>query len=277
MWEEKHTQTDLLNVTTRANFSRQPGGVLAHGGYKLPEGIEADSQEDRDHMYELMVTRDGALPVTMKVFPSMQELTRTENRLDFAPKTVRKQQTIEFDRKRRPVPDGMTAHMVMIGEKVYEVAHVHTVPWESPADAELGRSVDKGLKRWDDELGEPVWERSPVRRTRAQWNDYFERLEAVLDEDGRVAEAERRDRISKGIVIAHRQEIIHIPWLSCSRPLADRLDAFEEFGLPRPRERFWSHARSKAERQIDVDLNAIAPYVAEMLAIDPFESAEEGR
>src|SRR5690625_8029439 len=68
-------------------------------------------------MYELMVTRDGALPVTMKVFPSMQELTRTENRLDFAPKTVRKQQTIEFDRKRRPVPEGMTAHMVMIGEK----------------------------------------------------------------------------------------------------------------------------------------------------------------
>ena len=167
--------------------------------------------------------------------------------------------------------------MVMIGEKVYEVAHVHTVPWESPADAELGRSVDNGLKRWDDELGEPVWERSPVRRTREQWNDYFERLEAVLDEDGRVAEAERRDRISKGIVIAHRQEIIHIPWLSASRPLADRLDAFEEFGLPRPRERFWSHARSKAERQIDVDLDAIAPYVAEMLAIDPFEPTEEGR
>src|SRR5699024_6474346 len=164
--EEKHTQTALLHVTPRAYVSRQPGGVLAHGGYKLPEGIEEDSQEDRDHMYELMVTRDGALPVTMKVFPSMQELTRTENRLDFAPKTVRKQQTIEFDRKRRPVPEGMTAHMVMIGEKVYEVAHVHTVPWESPADAELGRSVDKGLKRWDDELGEPVWERSPVRRTR---------------------------------------------------------------------------------------------------------------
>src|SRR5699024_244374 len=167
--------------------------------------------------------------------------------------------------------------MVMIGEKVYVVAHVHTVPWESPADAELGRSVDKGLKRWDDELGEPVWERSPVRRTREQWNDYFERLEAVLDEDGRVAEAERRDRISKGIVIAHRQEIIHIPWLSASRPLADRLDAFGEFGLPRPRERVGSSASSGAGRQIDVDPDAIAPYVAEMLAIDPFEPTEEGR
>src|SRR5690625_6141812 len=101
MLEEKHAHTDLLNITTRANFSRQPGVVLAHGGYKLPEGIKKDSQEDRDHMYELMVTRDGALPVTMKVFPSMQELTRTENRLDFAPKTVRKQQTIEFDRDRK--------------------------------------------------------------------------------------------------------------------------------------------------------------------------------
>lgn len=277
MWEEKHTQTDLLNVTTRANFSRQSTGVLAHGGYKLPEGIEEDSQEDRDHMYELMVSRDGALPVTMKVFPSMEELTRVHNRLDFSPIVVHKQQTIEFDRKRRPVPDGMTANMVMVGDEVFEVAHVQTVPWNSPEEVELGRSVDRGLKRMDDELGEPVWEHSPVRRTREQWNDYFDRLQVLLDEDGSVAEAERLDRIAKGIVIAHRQEIIHIPWLSASRPLADRLDAFEEFGLPRPRERFWSHARSKAERQIDVDLDAIAPYVEEMLAIDPFEPTEEGR
>ncbi len=272
MWERKHFQTDLLNVTTRANFSRQPGGVLAHGGYKLPEGIVPDSQEDRDHMYDLMVSRDGALPVTMKVFPSMEELTRIENRLDFAPKVVHKQQTIEFDRKRRPVPEGMTAHMVMAGEQVFEVAHVRTVPWESPEDALRGRSVDQGLKRWDEELGEPVWTRSPVRRTRAQWQDYFKRLERLLDEDGRVAEAERLDRIAKGIVIAHRQEVVHIPWLGSDRSLAERLDAFEDFGLPRPRERFWSHARSKTERQIEIDLEAIAPYVAEMQAVDPFES-----
>ncbi|WP_241733741.1 hypothetical protein [Micrococcus luteus] len=272
MWERKHFQTDLLNVTTRANFSRQSHGVLAHGGYKLPEGIVPDSQEDRDHMYNLMVSRDGALPVTMKVFPSMEELTRIENRLDFAPKVVHKQQTIEFDRKRRPVPEGMTAHMVMVGEQVFEVAHVRTVPWESPEDALRGRSVDQGLKRWDEELGEPVWTRSPVRRTRAQWQDYFKRLERLLDEDGRVAEAERLDRIAKGIVIAHRQEVVHIPWLASDRPLAERLDAFEDFGLPRPRERFWSHARSKTERQIEIDLEAIAPYVAEMKAVDPFES-----
>ena len=273
MWEEKHTQTDLLNVTTRANFSRQSTGVLAHGGYKLPEEIEEDSQEDRDHMYELMVSRDGALPVSMKVFPSMEELTRVHNRLDFSPIVVDKQQTIEFDRKRRPVPDGMTANMVMVGDEVFEVAHVQTVPWDSPEEVELGRSVDRGLKRWDDELGEPVWDRSPVRRTRDQWQDYFDRLQALLDEDGSVAEAERLDRIAKGIVIAHRQGVIDIPWLRSGRLLAERLDAFEKFGLPRPRERFWSHARSKTERQIDIDLDAIEPYVEDMLDVDPFASA----
>lgn len=79
-----------------------------------------DSQQDRDHMYDLMVTREGALPVTMKVFPSMEELTRTDNRLDFSPVVVHKQQTIEFDRKRRPVPDDMTAHVVMAGDRVFE-------------------------------------------------------------------------------------------------------------------------------------------------------------
>ncbi|MEZ2189420.1 hypothetical protein [Corynebacterium sp. CCM 9204] len=274
MWEEKHTQTDLLNVTTRANFSRQPGGVLAHGGYKLPEGIEADSQADRDYMYDLMVSRDEALPVTMKVFPSLQELTRVNNRLDFSPVVVRKQQTIEFDRKRRPVPDGMTTNMVMIGDEVFEVAHVRTVPWNSPEECELGRSVDKGLKRWDDELGEPAWERSPVRRTREQWLDYFDRLQVLLDEDGSIAEGERLDRISKGIVIAQRQGVIDIPWLGSNRPLAERLDVFEKFSLPRPKERFWSHARSKTERQIEVDLDAIEPYVEAMLAVDPFVTSE---
>ena len=167
----------------------------------------------------------------------------------------------------------MTANMVMVGHEVFEVAHVQTVPWDSPEEVELGRSVDRGLKRWDDELGEPVWDRSPVRRTRDQWLDYFDRLQVLLDEDGAVAEAERLDRIAKGIVIAHRQGVIDIPWLRSGRLLAERLDAFEKFGLPRPRERFWSHARSKTERQIDIDLDAIEPYVEDMLDVDPFASA----
>src|SRR5699024_660244 len=137
----------------------------------------------------------------------------------------------------------------------------------------LGRSVDRGLKRWDDELGEFVWERSPVRRTRDQWQDYFDRLEVLLDEDGSVAEAERLDRIAKGIVIAHRQGVTVIPWLGSDRPLADRLDAFGVFGLPRVKERFWSHAKSKTERQIEVDLDAIEPYVEWMRSVDPFEES----
>ena len=181
MWERKHHQSDLLNITTRANFSREPNGVLAHGGFKLPEGIVEDSQEDRDLMWSLMVTRTGALPVRMKIFPSVQELTRTENQLDFAPKIVDKQLTIEFDRKRRPVRDGMTAHLVEVSDLAYEVAHVYTVPWDGAQEASLGRSIDKGLKKFDKELGEVVWERSPVRRTRDQWCDYFDRLEGLLD------------------------------------------------------------------------------------------------
>ena len=274
MWERKHHQSDLLNITTRANFSREPHGVLAHGGYKLPEGIKEDSQEDRDFMWDLMVTRQGALPVTMKVFPSVQELTRNEKRLDFAPKVVNKQLTIEFDRKRRPVREGMTTHLIEVDDDVYEVARVRTVPWENVEEAILGRSIDKGLKHYDAELDEYIWDRSPALRTRAQWEDYFDRLDVLLDEDGQIAEAERLDRISKGIVIAQRQGVIDIPWLSSTLPLAERLDAFEAFGLPRPKERFWDHARSKVERQIEVDLDEIAPYVDEMMQFNPFEEGD---
>ncbi|WKD56900.1 hypothetical protein CAPI_01630 [Corynebacterium capitovis DSM 44611] len=275
MWEQKHQQSDLYNVTTRANFSRQPGGVLAHGGYKLPCHIVEDSQEDRDYMYNLLVTREGALPMSMKAFPSLRELSRIEGRLDFAPKVVDKELTIEFDRKRRPIPDGMTADFVIIDGQKWEVAHVHTVPWDTPEDCKLGRSIDKGLKRHDEDSGQTVWTRSPVRRTREQWLDYFERLDRLLDEDGRIAEQERLERISKGIVIAHRQGVINIPWLAPGRSLAERLDAFECFGLPRPRERFWHHARSKAERQIEVELDEIRPFVEEMTIVDPFEGVDE--
>jgi hypothetical protein len=81
----------------------------------------------------------------------MQELTRIENRLDFAPRMVHKQQTIEFDRKRRPVPEGMYSDLIEIDGVQHEVAHVHTVPWDSPEQATLGRSVDQGLKQWDEE------------------------------------------------------------------------------------------------------------------------------
>ncbi|MFV8381061.1 DNA-directed DNA polymerase [Corynebacterium hindlerae] len=275
MWEQKHQQSDLYNVTTRANFSRQSGGVLAHGGFKLPPHIVEDSQEDRDFMYDMLVTRDSALPMSMTVFPSLHELSRIENRLDFAPKRVHKELTIEFDRKRRPIPDGMTADFVIIGGQKFEVAHVRTVPWDTPEDCRLGRSIDKGLKRFDKDSGQSVWTRSPVRRTREQWLDYFERLDRLLDEDGRIAEQERLERISKGIVIAQRQGVIEIPWLAPGRSLAERLDAFECFGLPRPRERFWHHARSKTERQVEVELNEIEPFVQEMMLIDPFEDVDE--
>lgn len=273
MWERKHHQSDLYNVTTRGNFSRESHGVLAHGGYKVPEGIKEDSPEDRNFMYDLMVTRESALSVTMKVSPSVPELTRYENRLDFDSKIVNKELTIEFDRKRRPVREGMTAHLLEVDGLVYEVAHVRTVPWESPEEAMLGRSVDMGLKHRD-EHGDYVWERSPVRRTRAQWEDYFDRLDVLLDEGGQIAEAKRLDRISKGIVIAQRQGVIDIPWLSSTLPLDERLDAFESFGLPHPKKRFWDHARSKVERQIEVDLDEIAPYVDEMMQVDPFEEGD---
>jgi hypothetical protein len=39
------------------------------------------------------------------------------------------------------------------------------------------------------------------------------------------------------------------------------------------KERFWAHARSKTERQIDVDLDAIQPYVGWMRAVDPFDES----
>lgn len=235
MWERKHHQTDLLNWMTRGNVSRQMHGVNAHAGYKLPRNIVEDSPEDRELMYRLVASREGAVPCSYTQFPSVQELTRIDQRHDFAPHRVDKTMLMEFDRKRRPVREGMRADLVDGGDTAFEVAHVQTVAWETPEQAIQGRSVDAGLKRWDDDLGEEVWTRSPVRRTRAQWLDYLDRLDALLDGDGAAAEAGRLERIAKSIVIAQRQGIIDIPWLR-SEPgngeIAWRLEKLTWFGLP---------------------------------------------
>lgn len=37
VWEVKHSQTDLVNVTTRGNSSMQEEGVLAKDGLKAPK------------------------------------------------------------------------------------------------------------------------------------------------------------------------------------------------------------------------------------------------
>ena len=37
IWEIKHRQSDLVNLSTRANVSLEPGGVLAKGGVKVPK------------------------------------------------------------------------------------------------------------------------------------------------------------------------------------------------------------------------------------------------
>ncbi|WP_426727230.1 hypothetical protein ACEN2B_01295 [Corynebacterium auriscanis] len=43
VWEVKHSQDDLLNFSTRANASLEPGGVLAKGGLKTPKQLSAEA------------------------------------------------------------------------------------------------------------------------------------------------------------------------------------------------------------------------------------------
>lgn len=92
---------------------------------------------------------------------------------------------------------------------------------------------------------------------------------------GQIAEAERLDRIAKGIVIAHRQEVVNIPWLGSSRPLADRLDAFKSWTAPLGSAS--GGVPGARRRRFEVDLKAIEPYVAEMQAVDPVRRVGAGR
>lgn len=65
IWEMKHHQSDLLNLTTRGNVSLQLTGVLAHAGFKSshPE----DSDADRREFWAACVTRVGRVSNRVKV------------------------------------------------------------------------------------------------------------------------------------------------------------------------------------------------------------------
>lgn len=113
VWEIKHRQDDLVNLTTRGNVSLSPDGVLAKAGLKTPEGIErGGSVEERMWFMHTAVSRDGKVPNSYTTFPTFQELSRSENRLDFGPVTRSPEVSLDFDMKRRPLPDTLRADVV---------------------------------------------------------------------------------------------------------------------------------------------------------------------
>lgn len=250
IWEAKGEQNDLLNFTTRGNVSLSPGGVCAHNGLKIPDGIVEDSIEDRQFLVRTVVTRSGRVPNPYTRFPSFQELSRRERRLDFLPSRVQRSVSMDYDLKRKPVMSSMRGENVTLPDGTrWEVATFETEPWDTVEDALRARSIARDIAE------------SGCLRTVDQWHDWH--LRFAHGRGRRIVTPKRSVLMS--ILMAHRHGLVTIPTLAETElSLQDRLDWLEGWGLGTVTEGDWKNARRPERIARMLPLDSLQPYLDQM-------------
>ena len=99
VWEPKHYNDTFLNITTRGNVAVNDEGVLAHNSYTT--GKIKDSRADRDAYIIAVLSREGRLKCSTKVWTEFSEIV--ERKHDFHVAETIRQLSMDFDYKRRPV------------------------------------------------------------------------------------------------------------------------------------------------------------------------------
>lgn len=253
VWEQKHEQSSFLNTATRQNIALEPGGVLAHGGYKTPEGIERDSVEDRLHMYEILTNRTGRVTNDFARFPSFKNLTILDvaKRMDFQVKDSRKFMSF-IDVKRKPVAETVsTDDVVMPNGEVREIVHYETEPWETAQDFRRAKELAKGFAH----LG-----------TAENVKDFLFKVEHSSSEF-RVSRFGRKWDILRTILMGHRQGLpeMQIPTLSAPKlTVSKKCEWLSSWGMKdgAVTESDWKNAR-RTDRQNDaLSLDELEPYLS---------------
>lgn len=101
VWEPKHTNDALLNITTRGNVATNAGGVLAHNSYTT--GEEKDSPADRDKFITDVLTRTGRLECSTTVWSQFSDIV--EKKHGFNVTESERHLSMNFDYKRCPVTE----------------------------------------------------------------------------------------------------------------------------------------------------------------------------
>lgn len=242
LWEVKHRQDAVLNLTTRGNVALNDGGVLAKAGLKTPSGIERGSLEERRWFHDLTATRTGKIDNAHTVFPSHRELSAAgEKRQDFIPHDVKPKVSVDFDMKRCPVWDSMRAELVEIGGASYEVATFPTVPWNTVGEYLSAKNKARYAANYRPGT---VGANRPTGalRTLDEWNLLRARIESgglKVRSDGGV--------LLQRIVAAHRLGMATVPMLDLKVPVAEKCAWLSSLGFGEFTRAQWDHL-TKADR-----------------------------
>jgi len=255
VWEVKHTQDDLVNLTTRGNVSAVDGGVLAKAGLKTPREIERGSLAERAWFREIAVSREGKVPNPYTSFPSFRELSRSKDRLDFGPVQRAPDVSLDFDMKRRPVLDTLRVDLV----DGHEVAGFDTAPWDSVADYVRARDIARHIaaaRPGTTGDGRPTG----CLRTRDEWMTWQRRFDSRAGRRIRTADS----ALLTELVAAHKEGLLSLPVVSDRVPVEQKLSWLSSLGYGEFTRAQWDHA-SKRERRArvlaDVDIDTLTEVV----------------
>lgn len=247
VWEVKHQQTHLLNLTTRGNVSDEDGGVLAKAGIKTPRRIARGSLNERRWFQWLAISREGKVPNPYTSFPSFREISRSENRIDFQPIERRPEISLDFDMKRRPLLDTLRVDTV----HGYEVAGFDTVAWESVTEYARAREIARHIAAMrPGTTGEN--RPSGCLRTETDWRNWERRYLSSVGRRVRTADA----ALLTEVVAAHKEGIVTVPELAARTPVEQKLAWLSTLGHGEFTRAQWEHM-SKRDRRARVldDLN----------------------
>ena len=108
IWEVKHAQTELVNLTTRGNIGRGHAdmpGVLAKNSYKTPKEVLAVDGREQEQFWDLVISRTSRVDNPVLRFPSFRELSYAgdmrSKRADFVTIGGRAGESDEKERARR--------------------------------------------------------------------------------------------------------------------------------------------------------------------------------
>lgn len=161
VWEMKHKQKHLLNLTTRANVGLEEGGVLAKGSMVEPlERSDYDSSEEfeqavRDWMIKACLGRTGKISCTKKQFSNLKDVAQGE---PFRVWDQTRGISVDFDLRRSVIRESMEDVSVELDGETYKIANFDTAPYRNVHEALQVRRAKDSVK---------------VRRTKAHWETFW--------------------------------------------------------------------------------------------------------
>lgn len=267
VWEVKHQQDDLINLTTRGNVSLEPSGVIARAGLRTPDDLVdggLDDGEDLRRYYGIAerewfrhtaLAREGKVVNHYTSFPSFRELSRSVDRIDFGPVERSPEVSLDFDMKRRPLMDTLRVDIV----DEHEIAGFDTAPWDNVRDYQRARDIARHIAA---QRPGTTGEDRPTGslRTREDWLTWQRRYESSTGRRIRTAGS----ALLTELVAAHKEGLVTVPVLASRAPIDQRVAWLSSLGYGEFTRAQWEHMSKRARRArvlAGIDLDALAEVV----------------